>query len=122
MASNGEGYNAEFKVRVPQKVHDLAELSQPDFGLKGTFDISLERVRNFVPEPVKIAGLSEIQNRTLTLIGENNSITADELSEMLAIGLRQTRRLIKELKDRGHIEREGSDKKGIWVVKQQMSL
>ena len=194
IVSKGEGFNIEFKVRVPQKVRDLAEevcafanaaggylligvdvllvitnpggllnsiplekfgtisrsrnpmvfglmerirlveyigsgvmrmrdamkevaLPQPEFGLKGTFSISLLKQDGFTAEPINVKnGLSEIQNKALALIATNSSITSSEMSETLAVSFAKIRRIIKYLKDNSYIERDGSDKKGIWIV------
>jgi ATP-dependent DNA helicase RecG len=101
-----------------------AALPQPDFEFKGTFCISLVKQVGFVAEPepaVKKNGLSDIQNRALALIKANNAMTGVELGEALSVTFRQAQRVIKQLKDTGYIERDGSDKKGIWIVKNKMS-
>jgi ATP-dependent DNA helicase RecG len=104
-------------MRMRKAMKDAA-LPQPDFGLKGMFSISLEKQVGFDIEPVVEKNeLSEIQNRALSLIRANSSITISELGETLSVSFRQARRIIKYLKDNGCIEREGSDKTGIWIVK-----
>jgi len=97
-------------------------LPQPEFGLKGTFTISLQKQDGFIAEPVVVKNeLSDIQNRALALIAANSSITSRGISEALSITLRQTYRIIKQLKDNGYIEREGSRKTGTWIVENKMS-
>jgi ATP-dependent DNA helicase RecG len=110
-------------MRMRKAMKDAA-LPQPDFSLKGTFSISLMKQVGFdIIEPViEKNGLSDIQNKALTLIRANNSITMNELNETLSISFRHARRIVKYLKDNAYIEREGSDKTGIWVVKNKMSL
>ncbi|MBP1672825.1 MAG: cell filamentation protein Fic [Bacteroidetes bacterium] len=51
-----------------------------------------------------------------SLIKENNQITAIEISTFLNISLSTAKRRIKLLKDRGLIERIGSDKTGYWKI------
>ena len=112
-------------MRIRKAMKDAA-LPQPDFGLKGTFSISLMKQFGFDTESepivVKNDGLSDIQNRALGLIKDNNAITSAELGEALSVTFRQAKRIFKQLKDAGYIEREGSDKSGIWIVKNKMSL
>jgi ATP-dependent DNA helicase RecG len=104
-------------MRMRKAMKDAA-LPQPDFGLKGTFSISLEKQVGFDTEPVvERAGLSDIQNRALALIEANNAITSSELGEALSVGSRHAQKIVKHLKDAGYIEREGSDKTGNWIVK-----
>jgi len=107
-----------------RKAMKEAALPQPDFSLKGTFSITLVKQADFVVETpaAEKNGLSDIQNRALALIEANNSITIIELSETMSVTLRHARRIIKQLKDNDYIDREGSDKTGIWMVKNKMSL
>ncbi len=51
-----------------------------------------------------------------SLIEENKSITASKISERLNISLSTAKRKVKALKDKGIIERIGSDKSGYWKV------
>lgn len=48
---------------------------------------------------------------------ENSHITQAQLSKKLNRSDRQIRRVIKELREKGMIERIGSRKSGQWVVK-----
>ena len=108
-------------MRMRKAMKD-ADLPQPDFGLKGMFSISLMKQVGFDTEPVvEKNGLSDIQNRALALIKGNSSITSSELGEALSVTFRQAKRIIKHLKDNEYIEREGSDKTGIWIIKNVMS-
>jgi predicted HTH transcriptional regulator len=50
------------------------------------------------------------------LIKNNNKITAVEISERLNVSLSTAKRKIKELKEKGIIERTGSDKTGHWNI------
>ena len=113
-----------------RKAMTEAALPQPDFGLKGMFSITLLKQSDFVAEPMPadnvtvndtvnstVNGLSDIQNRALGLIVENNAITSEELGKALAVTSRQAQRIFKQLRDAGYIERDGSDKKGIWIIK-----
>jgi len=57
-----------------------------------------------------------VNDTVFDLIKANNTITATEISEQLGISLRTVKRKIKELKDKGIIERVGSDKTGYWRI------
>jgi ATP-dependent DNA helicase RecG len=110
-------------MRMRKAMKDAA-LPQPDFGLQGMFSISLLKQVGFEAEPepvVERSGLSDIQNRALALIEANSSITSSELSEALSVSVRKIWRIIKYLNENDHIEREGSKKTGIWVVKNKMA-
>jgi ATP-dependent DNA helicase RecG len=104
-----------------RKAMKEATLPQPDFELKGTFCITLEKQKGFFIEPEEKSELSDIQNRALTLIKANSSITSNELSDALLVGSRHAQKIIKYLKDTGYIEREGSRKTGIWIMKNKMA-
>lgn len=66
-----------------------------------------------VNDPVK---LSEDAKAILELMRKNPSITREELSQALGRALATIRRKISELKEKGYIERVGSDKKGFWKI------
>ena len=53
------------------------------------------------------------------LIKQNNKITATEISERLNISLSTAKRKIKGLKEKGIVERIGSDKTGYWKIIEQ---
>lgn len=57
-----------------------------------------------------------VNDTVFTLIKQEKTITANEISERLTISISTVRRKIKALKNRGKIVRVGSDKKGYWRV------
>lgn len=57
-----------------------------------------------------------VNEPVFNLIMQNNKITASEISERLNISLSTVKRKIKKLKDKGVIERIGSDKTGNWKI------
>lgn len=57
-----------------------------------------------------------VSDTVFTLIRQNNKITAAEISIQLHISLSTAKRRIKELKEKGIIERTGSDKSGNWII------
>jgi fido (protein-threonine AMPylation protein)/biotin operon repressor len=57
-----------------------------------------------------------VNDTVFYLIKQNNKITAAEISERLNISLSTAKRKIKKLKDKGIVERIGSDKTGYWKL------
>jgi cell filamentation protein, protein adenylyltransferase len=68
-----------------------------------------------VNDTVKIEN-DTVNDTVFYLIKENNKITAAKISEQLNVSLSTAKRKIKELKEKGMIERIGSDKTGYWKI------
>ena len=79
----------------------------------GTVNVTNDPVSDPVSDPVK---LSEDAEKILSAIRKNADITREELSQKFGKSLATVRRRIAELKEKGYIERVGSDKKGFWKV------
>ena len=60
-----------------------------------------------------------VNDTVFNLITQNNKITATEISELLNTSLSTAKRKIKKLKEKGKIERVGSDKTGYWKIIEQ---
>jgi Fic family protein len=58
--------------------------------------------------------IDTVNDTVFSLIKQDNTIRANEISKRLDISLSTVRRKIKELKNNGKIERIGSDKTGQW--------
>ena len=56
------------------------------------------------------------EQKVLELLRKNNQITAKELAGLLGISLRHSERLITSLKQKGMIQRVGSNKNGYWEI------
>ena len=54
--------------------------------------------------------------KVLNLIRENPSITQAELKEKLQVSIVTVKRLMADLQKRGLIERQGSSRKGKWII------
>lgn len=52
----------------------------------------------------------------LNTIKEDNNLTQSQMAEKLNISVRQVSRRLRELKEKGVIERIGSDRKGYWKI------
>ncbi len=57
-----------------------------------------------------------VNDTVFYLIKQNPEITSAQVSERLNVSLSTAKRKIKELKEKGMIERIGSDKTGYWKI------
>ena len=71
----------------------------------GTINGTINNIQN--------SRLNEYEIQILTLIKNNSKLTSQKMSEMIQISKRQIDRTLKSLKEKGYIERIGSNKKGI---------
>lgn len=60
--------------------------------------------------------ICENDTKVLNLIRENPSITQAELKEKLQVSIVTVKRLMADLQKRGLIERQGSSRKGKWII------
>lgn len=67
--------------------------------------------------PLNVLLDASVEEIVLSAIRENSHITQAQLAQKLNRSARQIRRVIKELREKGIIERIGSRKSGQWVVK-----
>lgn len=63
--------------------------------------------------------LTATEKRILELITQNAEITAPEISEQIGKDSRTIERGLQKLRDNGIIERNGSRKMGVWVIKKK---
>ena len=73
-----------------------------------------KQIKDTIKDTIK--SLSENEGRILGEMRTNAKITAEELSNMLNINLRNTKKNIQKIKDKGLIKRVGSRKAGHWEV------
>ena len=59
------------------------------------------------------------EQKVLELLRKNNQITAKEIAGLLGISLRHSERLITSLKQKGMIQRVGSNKNGNTEIKEK---
>lgn len=87
-------------------------------GLRVIFysDAIKDRVNDRVNDRVKFR-MNKSQEKIITLMVKNPSITAESLSSIIGISERNVRSNIKKLKDVGLVDRLGANKNGDWVVK-----
>mgnify|MGYP002968571596 CR=1 FL=1 len=59
--------------------------------------------------------LNETEEKVLELVIEDQSLSAQRISEILGVGKRQTERTLKSLREKGLIFREG-ETRGFWKI------
>ena len=84
-------------------------------------DIFRQTVR-YDEEKMDVTQYATNPEKVLALLRENPKITAKEIAEITSLSLRTIRNILADLIKDNIIEREGADKKGIWIVKQQINL
>ena len=72
---------------------------------------------------VKVAGrvtdrVTENERAVLLLLEEDPGYTMQQLAEILSVSRKTIASRLKKLKEKGAIERVGSDRSGYWKVKQ----
>jgi ATP-dependent DNA helicase RecG len=92
-------------------------------------DISYDRSENFftfsfyrknkdvVNDVVIDVAMSDDEKTVITLIESNPKITADQIGSKIAKTARTAQRLLESLKNKGMIERIGSNKYGYWSIR-----
>jgi ATP-dependent DNA helicase RecG len=57
--------------------------------------------------------------KILELIRENPKITMKEMAGLTSLSITSVKRILTDLKNKEIIERQGSDKHGVWIVKKE---
>ena len=78
---------------------------------KNVPDDVLENVSDYVSERLSVDA-----EKTLAAIRKNSEITKNELAVIIGKTTKTVGRKLAELKEKGYIERVGSDRKGCWKV------
>lgn len=73
-----------------------------------------DTVKDTLKDTLKL--LSGNEHKIVELIKSNPRITAKELSEIIGINIRSTKKNMDKLKVKGLLKRVGSDKKGYWQI------
>jgi ATP-dependent DNA helicase RecG len=58
-----------------------------------------------------------LQEKIVAIIANNNNISQSEIAKKMKINESTVYRNIEKLKELRILERKGSDKKGIWIIK-----
>ena len=100
-------------------------LPEPEFeSLRGTFKVTFrkektnETVKNFTENCTDnfTENCTDRETRVLELLKENPTITQLELANKLKTSRRTISTVLSKLKEKGKIERVGSDRKGYWKI------
>lgn len=84
-------------------------------GIHPAFTVSNDSVNDSVNDTVSDQ-LSENEQRILAIIRENGDLSISAMAEMLGISYSTVSRALKGLKGKNWIRRDGSDKRGRWMV------
>lgn len=109
LINKGEGSQIEFKVSLPSKVRELAEVIRFCYLL----NVGVESENVGVDSDVK---LSKRQLDLIEIISRDGKVTAKNMSEILSVTLRTLERDLSYLQKNGFVGREGSDRYGSWIV------
>lgn len=66
--------------------------------------------------PAKKADLNNTESRVLSEIRNNPNITKEQISNLIGKGKTTVDKAVTILKEKGYIERQGSNKKGFWKI------
>ena len=103
----------------------MVECPASDKYLKLANELKVDRVNDRVNDGVNDRSndcINETQQRIISAILENQSITQTELAQMLGISIVNINKNMKKMQDLRVIERIGSDKKGRWKVNDNSSV
>ena len=85
--------------------------------------IKKENVMNFIESKCNERNInfdseywSATVEKIVSLMKENSSIKVNEISRQVGLGMTTITKRIRQLKEKGLIERKGSKKKGYWIV------
>ena len=137
LINKGEGSQIEFKVSLPSKVRELAEVIRicylmnvgvesenvgvepENVGVESeSVSVELKNV-GVDSENVGVESdvkLSKRQSDLVEILSRDGKVTAKHLSEVLLVTLRTVERDLSYLQKNGFIVREGSDRYGAWLV------
>lgn len=137
LINKGEGSQIEFKVSLPSKVRELAEVIRICYLMNvgvGSENVGVEPENvgvesESVSVELKNVGvdsenvgvesdvkLSKRQSDLVEILSRDGKVTAKHLSEVLLVTLRTVERDLSYLQKNGFIVREGSDRYGAWLV------
>ena len=103
-----------FRITVPLDdtySFDFEENGLQEFGKKTT-----QSGQKATQSDEKTTQLSNIEASVLDLIRKNSRISQKELSEILSCNYNTLKYYITRLKEKGYLAREGTSRKGIWVI------
>lgn len=100
-------YGVDFRVNLYRKQNSIG-VNDPDVGTNGT---------NRDTNELNFNEMKDDEVKLISLLLEAPQITQTELKTRLGISLSTIKRMIADLKERGVLRREGSNRNGRWVVR-----
>ena len=92
-------------------------LPEPEFeNLRGTFKVTFRKEKQEIIAQNITENFTDNEINLLELLKINPNITQVELSNKLSVSRRTISTLLAHLKERGKIERVGSDRKAYWKL------
>ncbi len=107
----------ESKIRDRQSEYYRCIQKATDENDTSTFiDFMLEAIRDALVKMVN-ENNSGYEQKILQLIADGDYTNASEVADRLGVSEKTVRRAISSLKEKRLIERDGSDKNGIWIIR-----
>ena len=107
----------ESKIRDRQSEYHRCIQKATDENDTSTFiDFMLEAIRDALVKMVN-ENNSGYEQKILQLIADGDYTNANEVADRLGVSEKTVRRAISSLKEKCLIERDGSDKNGIWIIR-----
>jgi len=115
--SNTNGWKAYYEDEpVSLNVVDFYKIASPLVKITKASEKTMEKVGEKGVEKDTINLLSDNERTVFEEMQAHPKVTANELSEILNINLRNTKKIVEKLKEKGLIKRIGSRKAGHWEV------
>jgi ATP-dependent DNA helicase RecG len=108
-----------FQVTVfaqPQSAKEMSEKMPEETTQKTTEEMSEKTAQKTIPITIPIT-IPETTQKLISAIKQNPYISIEELSQMAGITVSGIKWNIKKLKDKGLLERGGTNKGGYWNIK-----
>ncbi len=114
--ADNAGYGFDKMLKWEESTHTKVIFENSIDMASVTFKLQPTEGSNEMIKTTKIEELSEIQNKILNIIKENQHITSLSISDKLSLSDRYIKTIIQQLRKAGYITRSGSNKKGIWNI------
>lgn len=102
-------------IRILQSYNKESFEFFPNF-IRVTFPFNENKFK-ITKKEIQNSNLTETQNNIIGLMLDSPTITQETLARLLDVNIRTIQRNIKILMDMGLVERTGSTKKGVWIVR-----
>ena len=97
-----------------ETINEIKNEKEPKKSRKGAEKELKKSQKGAKKEPKKGA---EIKQNILDKLAENPTMTQTKLMEEFALSRKQIQNAVRELREDGLLEREGSNRKGKWIVR-----